>query len=108
VVSASSGGLHASLHAQNHAPTAGKLWRYLVRAADSAGKALSGTVDTEFALGGTVVGRESPPTHPLKGGRLDNSVTFPARAVGIPLTFRVVVHTKSGSVTLDWPVKARH
>jgi hypothetical protein len=49
-----------------------------------------------------------PPTHPLTNGRLDNKVTFPARAVGIPLALRVVIHTKAGTVTLDWPVKPVH
>lgn len=107
VVSAQAGGMRAALHGENHAPTANKLWHYSVAAIDSSGRPLSGTVDTEFAFGGQVVGRESPPTHPLSNGRLDDSVTFPARSLGIPLTFRVVVHTKLGSVTLDWPVKVK-
>ncbi len=86
--------MRASLHGQGHAPTPGKLWHYSVLATNRSGKALSGKVETEFVFNGVVVGHESPPTHPLKNGRLDDKVTFPARAVGIPLTFRVVVQTR--------------
>ena len=45
--------------------------------------------------------------HLPSNGRLTDDVTFPARAAGIPLTFQVVVHTKLGSVTLDWSVKVQ-
>ncbi len=105
VVSASVGGLHASLHGENHAPKVGKPWRYTVHASDASGRPVAGTVDSEFAFGGQVVGRETPPTHRLRNGRLNDNLTFPGRAVGSPLTFRVVVHTQLGSVTLDWTVK---
>jgi hypothetical protein len=108
VVAASAGGVRASLHGESHAPVAGKLWHYSVLATDASGKALSGKVDTEFVFGGQVVGREKPPTHQLKNGRLDDKVTFPAQAIGIPLTFRVVVHASAGTLTLNWPVKVRH
>ncbi len=99
--------MRAWLHGENHAPIVGKLWPYSVLATGAGGGALAGTVDTEFVFGGQVVGRESPPTHPLKNGRLTDRVTYPASAGGVPLTFRVVVHTGLGSVTLDWAVKAR-
>lgn len=88
-------------------PVAGKAWRYSVTATDSGGHPLNGTVDTRFVFGGQVVGRESPPTHLLRNGRLHDDVTFPAQATGIPLSFEVVVRTKPGSVTLDWPVRVR-
>jgi hypothetical protein len=104
-VSGSSGALRASLHGDNHAPKAGKLWHYAVLATDASGHAVGGTVDTEFVFGGAVVGHESPPTHRLRNGRLNDSVTYPARSIGLPLTFRVVVHTGLGTVTLNWPVK---
>lgn len=98
--------MRAWLHAGSHRPKAGKLFNYLVLAADSSGHALSGTVDTEFAFNGQVVGHETPPTHALRNGRLSDDVTFPARSIGIPLSLRVVVHTHLGTVTLDWSVKA--
>jgi hypothetical protein len=99
--------MRASLHAHNHNPRAGRRWPYEVLAADSQRHPLVGTVDTEFVFNGTVVGREAPPTHPLKGGLLHDDVTYPARSEGIPLTFRVVIHTHLGTVTLDWPVKVQ-
>lgn len=106
-VSGSRGGMRASLHGPNHDPAPNKLWYYSVEATTASGLPLAGTFDTEFVFGGQVVGRENPPTHSLKNGRLTDGVTFPARAEGIPLTFQVVVHTKDGSVTLDWPVKVK-
>jgi hypothetical protein len=100
--------MHASLHGENHAPKVKTLWRYSVLATNATRQALSGTVETEFVFAGQVVGRESPPSHALTDGRLDDKITFPAQAVGIPLTFRVVVHTDLGSVTLDWAVTVTH
>jgi hypothetical protein len=82
-----------------------KNWTYTVTATDASGHPLAGTVLTEFVFGGQVVGRESPPTHPLKNGRLKDVVQFPPQSVGIPITFQTVVKTRLGSVTLDWPVK---
>ncbi len=99
--------MHASFHGQNHHPAVNQTWDYSVLATDSSGNALSGTVETEFVFNGTVEGHETPPTHPLTNGRLDDNVEFPALAVGIPLEVQVVVHTSAGSVTLDWPVKTR-
>jgi hypothetical protein len=99
--------MRATLHAESHAPTVNVYWHYSVLATDSSGHALSGTVATEFALSGTVVGHETPSSHPLTNGRLNDQVRFPAPAVGIGLTFQVVVHTPSGTVTLGWPVKVQ-
>ncbi len=100
----STGPVRAALSGPDHAPVAGRLWPYTVKATDASGKPLSGTVATEFAFGGTVVGREVPPTHALKNGTLRDKVTFPPQSVGEPLTLQVVVRTAQGTVTLDWPV----
>jgi hypothetical protein len=96
----------ATFHGENHTPTIGQLWSYSVEAVDASGHGLSGTVLTEFAYNGTVVGKEDPPTHPLTDGRLDNQVTFPPASRLIQLDIQVVVTTSLGSVTLDWPVKS--
>jgi hypothetical protein len=64
-------------------------------------------VDIEFVFGGVVVGRDSPPTHPVKTGSWRDTVTLPADAAGQPLTFRAVVHTSRGSITLGWPITAK-
>ena len=71
------------------------------------GQPLSGTVDIEFVFGGQVVGRDTPPTHTVVNGGWHDTLKFPATAVGMPLTFRAVVHTRLASVTLDWPVTVR-
>ncbi len=99
--------MRATMTGQNHSPKAGKLWTYTVVATDAHGRPLSGTVDTEFVFGGTVVGHETPPTHKLKNGRLHDKVTFPPSSVGVPLKVQVVVHAALGTTTLDWAVKPR-
>jgi hypothetical protein len=104
---ASSGPIRATLVGQNHHPVANKKWIYTVTAKDAHGHPLSGTVETEFAFQGAVVGRESPPTHRLKNGRFKDNLEFPARSVGYPVDLQVVVHTRLGSVTLRWPVKVQ-
>jgi hypothetical protein len=101
------GPVRASLTAADHSPIAGKLWPYAVKVTDARGQPLPGTVDTEFVFAGQVVGRESPPTHPLVNGMLHDMVTFPPQSVGEPLSLQVVVHTSLGAVTLDWPVSTR-
>jgi hypothetical protein len=103
----SSGPVHATFSAENHTPTVGKVWRYTVRATSASGKPLSGTVETEFAFAGTVVGRESPPTHKLKNGVLHDKITFPSSAIGHTVTLVAVIRTGVGSVALGWPVTAR-
>jgi hypothetical protein len=105
--SVTTGPVRGTLHGANHVPKAGKPWPYSVTVADAAGHPLSGTVDIQFAFGGQVVGRDRPPTHPLKNGRWHDNLQFPAQAVGFPLTFQAVVHTRMGSITLDWPVSVQ-
>jgi hypothetical protein len=101
-----SGPVHASLHGANHTPTVGTNWVYTVHVTDASGKPLSGTVDTEFAFAGTVVGHETPPVHRLKDGVLHDKITFPSSSVGHPITLVTVIHTPAGSVALGWPVTA--
>jgi hypothetical protein len=105
--SVSTGPVHGRLTAENHAPVVNKDWRYALTVTDGAGHPLSGTVDIEFVFSGVVVGRDTPPTHPVTNGRWHDTIQFPADAVGEPLTFRAVVHTRLGSITLDWPIMVR-
>jgi hypothetical protein len=85
----------------------GRNWVYTITVTDANGRPLDGYVVSQFAFAGQVVGRETPPTHRLKHGRLRDVIQFPARTLGIPVTFEPVIHTHLGSVTLSWPVKAR-
>jgi hypothetical protein len=104
---ATTGPVRASLKGATHTPTAGKSWAYTVRVTDAGGKPLSGTVDTEFTFAGLVVGHESPPLHKFTNGVLRDKVSFPASAVGHPLTVVAVVRTAAGSVALGWPVNVK-
>ena len=105
--SVTTGPVRAKLRGANHTPTANRYWSYSVRVTDASGHPLSGTVEIEFVFGGQVVGRDTPPTHPIKHGRWQDKLKFPPTAVGEPLTFRAVVHAQPGTVTLDWPITVR-
>lgn len=82
-------------------------WPYYVAVTDARGHPLGGRVDIEFVFSGRVVGRDTPPTHSLRRGRWHDLLTYPPAALGIPLSLQVVVHTRLGTVALDWPVKVR-
>ena len=105
--SVTTGPVHATFTAQNHAPTVGVLWPYSVRVTDASGTPVSGTVRIEFTFAGSVVGHDTPPVHPVKDGHWQDRLTFPAAAVGQPLTVQSVVHTAQGSVTLNWSIKVK-
>jgi len=100
------GAVHASFQAADHAPKIGKGWPYSVHVTDAGGHPLSGTVKIQFTFGGQVVGTDHPPVHPVRDGLWHDSLTFPPPAVGQPVTLQAVVHTSAGSVTLNWPVTA--
>lgn len=99
--------MKATLHGPNHDPVAQQNWTYTVHVADVHGLPLSGTLETEFSFHGVVVGKDTPPTHTFSHGHFREKLKYPATAVGYPLDLQVVVHTKLGSVTLDWPVTVR-
>jgi hypothetical protein len=105
--SVTTGPVHATFTAPNHAPKAGVLWPYSVRVTDASGQPLSGTVAIEFTYAGSVVGHDTPPVHPVKDGHWQDKLTYPADAVGQPLTVQAVIHTTQGSVTLNWPIKVQ-
>jgi hypothetical protein len=97
--------LQATLVGENHTPKIGTKWSYTVTARDANGKPLSGTIETEFAYGGAVVGKEAPFKHTFTSGSITNQVTFPPRAKGVTgLDLQVVVITSIGTKTLDWSV----
>jgi hypothetical protein len=95
--------MRATLVGENHAPKVNHPWSYSVTVTDASGHSMSGTVDIEFALSGTVVGHDKPPTDPITGN-LHHTLKFPAAAVGVPLEVQAIVHTTLGSLTLDWPI----
>ena len=94
--------MHATLTAGDHAPKVGRPWHYVVTVNDAAGHPLPGTVDIELAFAGQVVGHDAPPTHPVRNGRWQDNLKFPGAIIGQPLTVLAVVHTRLGTVTLNW------
>jgi hypothetical protein len=107
VAAVRTGPVHGTLRGANHDPVVKRNWTYSVTATDASGHPLSGTVDIQFVYGGQVVGRDTPPTHPLKNGRWHDNLEFPPASVGVPLTFQAVVHTSVGSITLNWPIEVK-
>jgi len=99
--------LQATLTGDGHNPTIKVKWAYTVTATDAKGRPLSGTIETEFVYGGSVVGKESPFKHTFTDGKIINQITFPAESLGVALQLQVVVITSIGTKTLDWPVKSK-
>jgi hypothetical protein len=103
----------ASLHATTHHPRAGKAWPIRVTTS-LRGARMSAYY--QFVFGNRVVAkREINPksTAPgkkrfhFRGSFRDPTVTWPRKSVGIPLTFRVVVHSRCGTKKLSYKVVVR-
>ena len=101
------GPVWALLTGENHDPTAKKVWKYTVHVYSPSGAPLAGTINTEFALDGEVVGHETPPTHKLVHGYVHDTITFPKEAVGHPIDLQVIVHSGGHSFTLDWAIDVK-
>jgi hypothetical protein len=114
----------ARLHASGHHPKAGALWPITVTCRTASGKAVRATATYQFVYNGQVVAtrypspkanpkskcskegtcRHSP--YPFTGRMHDGTFSWPRRAVGFPLTLRVVVRVRGkGSVNLNYAVK---
>lgn len=93
-----------TLHAATHHPSVRKPWPIVIRAYDRAGRPLSAEVRYQYLFGGAVVAHRS--RYRFRG-TFHDSFHWPARAIGIPLTFRAVVTTPLGARKLDYDVKVR-
>lgn len=91
-------------HFPNHTPIAGKHWPVTLDVTKGATK-LSGSVRYEFEFDGSVVSHQ--PGHRFTDGVYKDEMTFPADAVGQPLTLVVLVTTKDGTKSVDWAVKTK-
>lgn len=96
--------LEVTLHATTHRPSVSKPWPIAIRAYDRAGRPLRAEVRYQYLFGGAVVARRS---HYRFRGTFHDSFHWPARAVGVPLTFRAVVTTPLGTRRLDYDVKVQ-
>ncbi len=101
---ASAAAFSAHLRAPNHTPTASKPWPITVTVTRG-DSMLSGSVRYEYLYDGSVVSHQ--PGHSFSGGVYRDTLDFPREAVGYPLTLRVIVTTRYGTVDLDWAVTTR-
>ncbi len=91
-------------HFPNHTPIAGKKWPITLDVSKGKTK-LSGSVKYEFEFGGSVVSHQ--PGKKFKAGVYKDQLTFPADAIGQPLTLVVLVTTKDGTKSVDWAVTTK-
>lgn len=116
----------ARLKAPGHRPKANRLWPITVSCRTRSGRPVRATATYQFLYNGQVVAtrypspaanpksrcsregtcRRSP--YPFRGSFRDGTFIWPRRAVGFPLTLRVVVRVRGkGRVNLDYAVRVR-
>jgi hypothetical protein len=100
-VSASSGGVTASLRAGTHKPRVQAPWPIHFTVTQS-GQPAAASVSYEYMFGGQVVAHRS---HYTFKGHFSDVFRFPSAAVGYPLTFRAVITSGATTIDLDYPVQ---
>ncbi|HVW46997.1 MAG TPA: hypothetical protein VHA76_08090 [Solirubrobacterales bacterium] len=114
VASAQAAGFDVQMKAPTHHPKVGKDWKITVTAKRTgSGKPVHGAAFYEFLYGGAVVSKQypAPKGGPAKSpwhftGSFTDTLTFPKRSVGEPLTFRVVVRAGPlGTAHADYPIR---
>jgi hypothetical protein len=93
-----------TLTATTHRPQAGARWPLTIRAFGPDGRPLRAEVRYQYLFAGQVVARRS---HYRFRGVFHDVITWPARSLAVPLTFRAVVTTSFGTRDLDYPVRVR-
>ncbi|HEX8752508.1 MAG TPA: hypothetical protein VF731_03750 [Solirubrobacterales bacterium] len=93
-----------TLTAATHRPRAGAPWPIVIRAFGPDGRPLSAEVRYQYLFAGQVVAHRS---HYRFRGVFHDTFRWPARSLGIPLTFRAVVTTPLGTTNLDYAVRVR-
>jgi hypothetical protein len=101
IVTGSSHGVTATMHAGTHHPKVGRPWpiRFVVA---SGGRAVRASVSYEYLFGGQVVAHRS---HYTFTGHFSDVFIWPSTAVGYPLTFRAVIVSGAATINLDYPVQ---
>jgi hypothetical protein len=110
----------AHLRAPSHHPKVNKPWRIKVTARTRSGRALRGKATYKFLYHGHVVATRYPSPHnrtcPNRGerhhpwrfkGSYRDTICWPKRSAGIPLTFRVVVKVGHHRRHVDYKVRVR-
>jgi len=99
------GSIRVTIVGQNHHPRVGKKWTYTVNVTNARGQRLSGTETTHYLYNGSVVGTEKPVNVRFSNGSYHDTISFPAAAVGSPLTVQAVVKTSQGSGSAGWSIE---
>ncbi len=94
----------ARLYAPTHHPRANHRWRIRITARTRGGRALHAEVRYQFLFHGQVVSRQS---HYRFRGTFRDTIVWPRKSIGYPLTFRAVVTTRLGRRNLDYAVRVR-
>jgi hypothetical protein len=102
--SALAGTFTLTKHIPNHTPTVNKPWPITILVTKGKAK-LSGSVRYEFLFDGSVVSHQ--PGHKFRNGVYRDTMLFPSKSVGEPLTLRILVTTKYGTEHIDWKVTAQ-
>lgn len=94
--------LNVTLSATGHHPAAGAPWPIVIHASGANGRPLRAEVRYQFLFAGSVVARRA---HYRFRGTLHDTIRWPARSAGIPLTFQAVVSTPLGTRKLNYRVQ---
>ena len=94
----------ATFHASTHRPRANTKWRITVTATRN-GRQLAGTVNYRYLYNGTPVSSRRGGS--FRHGVYHDTIIWPARSIGYPLTFEAVVRTRYGTVLLRWWIRVR-
>lgn len=100
-VSASAGGVSATMHGSTHEPKVGQRWPFSLTVT-SAGRPARATVTYEYVFGGQVVARRA--SHSFDGHFAD-WIEWPSSAVDYPLEFRAAIASEGATINLDYPVR---
>ncbi|HUY60052.1 MAG TPA: hypothetical protein VMV16_10115 [Solirubrobacteraceae bacterium] len=93
--------MSATMHASTHSPRVNRPWPVSFTVT-SAGKPVKSEVRYQYLFAGQVVARRS---HYTFDGSFHDVFTWPASAVGYPLTFRAVIGSGKITLNLDYPVR---
>lgn len=93
-------------HIANHAPRINVKWPIELTVTGGTTK-LSGSVKYEFLFSGSVV--SSQPGHKFTGGIYRDTMLFPTKSLGEPLTLRILVTVPADHRTehIDWAIKTK-
>lgn len=103
--SASAAGFKVTPHIANHTPIINRKWPLRLTVTRGRTK-LSGSVRYEFMFAGSVVSDQ--PGHRFSHGVYRDTMIFPPKSLGEPLTLRILVTVpRYGTEHVDWRVRSK-